>query len=208
MYVNGESWNAFYKANKKGGPWDPPSFLPDQHVIDFIQYFNFKPNTKIIDLGCADGRNSRYLLLKKFDVYGIDISEEVISRTQKRLPKGKFSVQDISNLSFPENHFDCAIDAGALHVNDPYGYRKIIENYFAVLKPNGKLFIRCFNEDQPKIIFEVSKQYNMPVFGFSANYFREIYKDLFNEVKIIYDPNYGAHGFGCNYYYLEKAALV
>ena len=48
----------------------------------------------------------------------------------------------------------------------------------------------------------------MPVFGFSANYFREIYKDLFNEVKIIYDPNYGAHGFGCNYYYLEKAALV
>jgi SAM-dependent methyltransferase len=208
MFANSESWNSFYKENKRGGPWDPPSFLPDQHVVDFVQHFNFEKNTKILDLGCADGKNSRFLLTKGFQVYGVDISEEVVSRTQKKLPKGKFSVQDISNLSFSSAYFDSAIDAGALHVNDPKGYRKIIENYALILKPRGKLFIRCFNNTEPKKIFDVSKQYDMPVYGFPLDYFREIFKDLFKEIKMIHDPNYGAHGLGCNYFYLENAALV
>ena len=42
-----------------------------------------------MDSGCADGRNSEYLINEGFKVTGVDFSQTVIERTQKRLPKGK-----------------------------------------------------------------------------------------------------------------------
>ena len=205
-----EEWDKFFKQHPYGGPWDfnkHTKKLQDDHVVDFIKYYNFEKNLKVLDCGCADGRNSEYLINEGFEVTGVDFSQTVIERTQKRLPKGKFLTGDIRKLDKIEsNSFDFLIDAGALHVNYPQDTISIIKEYHRILKPSGKMFIRVFNKDDdtPNPIFAVNKDLTMPVFGYSESVFINRIKDYFNVKHKIYDSLYGAHGEGCNYYYLES----
>ncbi len=207
-----EEWDKFFKQHPTGGPWDwkNPSKerkLQDGHVVDFIKYYNFEKNLKVLDCGCADGRNSEYLINQGFEVTGVDFSQTVIERTQKRLTKGKFLVGDIRKLDeIEENSFDFLIDAGAFHVNYPQDTLSIIKEYHRILKPSGKMFIRVFNKDDdtPNPIFPVNEDGTMPVFGYSESVFINRIKDYFNVEYKKYDPVYGMHGQGCNYYYLER----
>ena len=205
-----EEWDKFFKQHPYGGPWDfnkHTKKLQDDHVVDFIKYYNFEKNLKVLDCGCADGRNSEYLINEGYEVTGVDFSQTVIERTQKRLPKGKFLTGDIRKLDKIEsNSFDFLIDAGALHVNYPQDTISIIKEYHRILKPSGKMFIRVFNKDDdtPNPIFAVNKDLTMPVFGYSESVFNNRIKDYFNVKHKIYDPKYGMHGQGCNYYYLER----
>ena len=158
-----EEWDKFFKQHPYGGPWDfnkHTKKLQDDHVVDFIKYYNFEKNLKVLDCGCADGRNSEYLINEGYEVTGVDFSQTVIERTQKRLPKGKFLTGDIRKLDKIEsNSFDFLIDAGALHVNYPQDTISIIKEYHRILKPSGKMFIRVFNKDDdtPNPIFAVNK---------------------------------------------------
>jgi len=205
-----EEWDKFFKQHPTGGPWDwkNPSKerkLQDDHIVDFLKYHNFEKNLKVLDCGCADGRNSEYLINEGYEVTGVDFSQTVIERTQKRLPKGKFLTGDIRKLDKIEsNSFDILIDAGALHVNFPKDIISIIEEYHRILKPSGKMFIRVFNKDDdtPNPIFPVNEEGTMPVFGYSESTFINRIKDYFNVEYKKYDPVYGMHGQGCNYYYL------
>ena len=206
-----EEWDKFFKQHPTGGPWDykNPSMerkQQDDHVVDFIKYYNFEKNLKVLDCGCADGRNSEWLIAEGFEVTGVDFSQTVIERTQKRLPKGKFLVGDIRKLDeIEDNSFDFLIDAGALHVNYPPDILSIIKEYHRILKPSGKMFIRVFNKEdnKPHLIFFVNGD-TMPVFGYSESVFTNHIKDYFNVKHKKYDPVYGMHGEGCNYYYLES----
>ena len=97
-----EEWDKFFQQHPTGGPWDwkNPSKarkLQDDHIVDFLKYHSFEKNLKVLDCGCADGRNSEYLINEGFEVTGVDFSQTVIERTQKRLPKGKFLTGDIEN---------------------------------------------------------------------------------------------------------------
>ncbi len=207
-----EEWDKFFKQHPTGGPWDwkNPSKerkLQDDHIVDFLKYHNFEKNLKVLDCGCADGRNSEYLINEGYEVTGVDFSQTVIERTQKRLPKGKFLTGDIRKLDKIEsNSFDILIDAGALHVNFPKDIISIIEEYHRILKPSGKMFIRVFNKDDdtPNPIFPVNEEGTMPVFGYSESTFINRIKDYFNVEYKKYDPVYGMHGQGCNYYYLGR----
>ncbi len=207
-----EEWDKFFKQHPTGGPWDwkNPSKerkLQDDHIVDFLKYHNFEKNLKVLDCGCADGRNSEYLINEGYEVTGVDFSQTVIERTQKRLSKGKFLTGDIRKLDKIEsNSFDILIDAGALHVNFPKDIISIIEEYHRILKPSGKMFIRVFNKDDdtPNPIFPVNEEGTMPVFGYSESTFINRIKDYFNVEYKKYDPVYGMHGQGCNYYYLGR----
>ena len=205
-----EEWDKFFKQHPTGGPWDYRNKqyrYNDDHLVDFIKYYNFEKNEKVLDSGCADGRNAEYLINEGFEVTGVDFSQTVIERTKMRLPKGKFLVGDIRNLHhFEDNSFDFLIDAGALHTNYPEDTLSIIKEYHRILKPSGKMFIRVFNKDDdtPNPIFTINEDGTMPVFGYSESVFSNRIKDYFNVKHKIYDPKYGMHGQGCNYYYLES----
>jgi len=199
-YIDIEAWNNFYIKHPQGGPWDTVDFSPDEHVVDFINYFDIKTG-KVLDAGCADGRNSKYLLEQGLDVTGIDISEEVITRTQKRFPNGTFIVKNIAELDF-NKEFDAVIDAGALHVNHPKVYRTVFENYYNALKENGKLFIRLFYHEKPEKIFGVRP--SMPVYGLHDRDINKLIEGLFVVKNSEYDPMYGAHMSGCNFLHMEK----
>ena len=137
-----EEWDKFFQQHPNGGPWDynrNKKKLQDDHIVDYIKYYNFEKNLKVLDCGCADGRNSEYLINEGLDVTGVYLSQAVIKRTQNRLTKGKFFVGDIRKLDKIEsNSFDILIDAGALHINYPQDVMSIIKEYHRILKSSGK----------------------------------------------------------------------
>jgi hypothetical protein len=85
----------------------------------------------------------------------------------------------------------------------------ILKEYHRILKSSGKMFIRVFNKDDytPNPIFPVNESGTMPVFGYSLAGFCNSVLDYFNVKNVKYDPKYGMHGQGCNYYYLERKEL-
>ena len=88
--------DAYYKAydkryrqvHEKDVLWS--SFVPTLEVMDVKEKYGIDKNSKILEHGCGEGRDSINLLKQKYNVLGIDYSIEAIN-TCNKLSDGKFS---------------------------------------------------------------------------------------------------------------------
>jgi 2-polyprenyl-3-methyl-5-hydroxy-6-metoxy-1,4-benzoquinol methylase len=202
--IDKEIWNVFYHLNPNGGPWDNPNGDPDQHIVDFLKFYNFPINSKILDVGCGYGKNSLYMIKQGYNVVGIDVAQYPISKCRENFPAHTFLPIDMLENNFQDKSFDTIVDAGALHVNEPSLHRSFFEQYHRTLKDESTCFIRIFNtaHNSNSPIFFV--YLNMPVYGKSVQETEQLVAGLFKIEKVIFDKNYGMHGEGCNFYYLKK----
>src|SRR3989344_1082666 len=102
-------------------------------------------NIKILDAGCGEGQ----LLLKIFnkgynDIYGADVTPVALESAKKRIPKAKFSLQDLKSLNFSDEYFDVVICTEVIeHIKN---YEKVLQELKRILKKNGLLIITFPNE--------------------------------------------------------------
>lgn len=93
---------------------------------------------KILDLGCGQGFRT-YVLSRKNDVVGIDLSKDDIAVAQKRYPGVSFKVMSAEHLKFKSNEFDeiYAIDVieHVDHVN------RVVSEIHRVLASHGTVVI-------------------------------------------------------------------
>jgi 2-polyprenyl-3-methyl-5-hydroxy-6-metoxy-1,4-benzoquinol methylase len=122
-----------------------PAYEYFQSVIDSI------PQGKVLDFGCGDGWASMIMAKKGFDVYGIDISIELINRARKIAKEmnltnfAHFDEMAGEDLKFEENYFDFVFGSAVLHHTD---FNLALNNIHRVLKPGGKgLFIEPMNQN-------------------------------------------------------------
>ena len=109
--------------------------------------------SKILDVGCGPGQASKRFAEKGHKVLGIDLSEGMINFARKEIPKAKFLVMDIENITLKEK-FD-AIWAAFILVHIPKSkHRKIIQKLKGLLKPNGILFLGVLEGEGEKIMPE------------------------------------------------------
>ena len=107
---------------------------------------------KILDYGCGNGWLSMDLIKEgATEVYGIDISKELIEKANKfaevkGLSKNiNFKKMPGENLTFPDNFFDLILGSAILHHTD---ISLAIKNIYRVLKPGGRaLFIEPLNQN-------------------------------------------------------------
>lgn len=186
-------WDNYYKDNPDSAAWGVSE--PDRHVVNYIESFNFPRGTKILDSGCGHGKNSEFFINKGYETYGIDISKNAIKYIKRRLPQGKFEVQDVRELKFKESFFDVICDAGCFHVNYPQDREDIISNYYNVLKSKGHLHLRIFrNESQQNRIKPLFYTNNLPAFGLSKKEILLLFEDKFIIEKMILDEDYNGRG--------------
>lgn len=110
----------------------------------------------VIDLGCGDGRWSEYLAsLNAKNIYSIDLSEDMIKRTTKRLnsiENTHIIHADMQNLPLK----DASIDVGLSTFSMMYfkDLKKVIDEISRVLKNNGTLYIatNIINVDNPNLL--------------------------------------------------------
>jgi len=100
-----------------------------------------KPKSRILDAGCAGGRDSMRFLKAGHEVIGIDIVDVFIAEAKKRVPGATFKKMDLINITFPDNYFD-AIWANAVLLHfQKNDIPKILTDFYKILKPGGLVHI-------------------------------------------------------------------
>jgi SAM-dependent methyltransferase len=114
--------------------------LVSDRIIKLIKDIKGK---KVIDLGCGTGRISKILSKRGAEVYGIDISKEMINIAKKEDLKSKYFVGDISNLPkiLKKNKFDLALALLVFLYLDKKKMQKSLIEISKILKKGSTLII-------------------------------------------------------------------
>jgi chemotaxis methyl-accepting protein methylase len=100
-----------------------------------------------LDIGCANGADSRYLASLGLEVYAID----------KKLPKdiklcNNVFFKEIDILDFPfDKKYDVIVARNILHFLHPENRDAIMDKMYNALNANGYMFINSFTEKDPMV---------------------------------------------------------
>ena len=179
----------------------------DKKIFEKIQELINLDNQKVLEIGCGDGRISKFIIKNTDNLIGIDPSEDKIKDAQVKIPKGRFLVGSGENLVFPNAFFDLIIFTLSLHHQDS---RKALREATRVLKKDGLILViepviegeveRVFaivnNEDQAKIDAQQAITESDLIVGYSETFYAhwifENHEDLseyiFNYYDLPFDP--------------------
>lgn len=113
--------------------------------IEYINKFAdlMKPKGKVLDVGCAAGRDSRELISKGFSIVGIDLSEGLLSIAKEKDKTSKYLNMDMRELAFPNNTFHgIYATASLLHLETDKDLEDTLNEFNRVLKDSGILHIK------------------------------------------------------------------
>ena len=107
----------------------------------------FDKSSKILDAGTGTGKYYEYFF-KKYNITGIDASNEMLKLAQTRVPLGTFIQGNLINDGLFKNkeftHILCLLDT--LYHNRYVEQALILKNFYYWLKDGGYLFIHVFNK--------------------------------------------------------------
>ena len=116
----------------------------------------------VLDIGCGVGQNLK-LLSKKGIYYGVDISSKNIKINQKKFPKYKFLVADITKKTeFNNNFFDEIYCYDVLEHVDNLD-KALREIYRIINKKNGKLIVEVPTYFSESVFIKLNPKYNKQV---------------------------------------------
>jgi SAM-dependent methyltransferase len=122
-----EKWNSKYLEDI--GNTDPSGILE--------KYIFLATHGKALDLACGNGRNSRFLAQKGFQVDAVDISNIALAHFADRDPRINVMYQDIDTWHIPRDRYQVI-------VNIRFMDRRLFPMIQKGLKPGGVLFFESF----------------------------------------------------------------
>ncbi|MBS3166903.1 class I SAM-dependent methyltransferase [Candidatus Woesearchaeota archaeon] len=169
--------------------WKKKKYITD-YQLRFYEYLakirdnNLNSNSKVLEVGCGSGGGLE--VFKKFECYGLDISNESLKVCKE---KGIKTINcDARAIEFNDNIFDFTYSSGLVEHFNPSDRKKIIHEMIRVTKPNGLVLVIipnkfCLWYRIYKSVFTLLKKWK---YGFEDNlsYF-DLKKDLPNNVKIL-----------------------
>lgn len=127
-------WNKYWSKNT--GIVKFINFLKERYFLNIIHRYlkNFKQSTKILEVGCGNGK-----LLEKFPrnkVIGIDFSPIAIKRAKMKIKDFPLIMGDAFKLNFCNNSFDLVYSNGLIeHYID--SFEEIIREKYRITKKGG-----------------------------------------------------------------------
>lgn len=122
----------------------------DIYLFDQLQKGRFQPGMKILDAGCGGGRNIFWFIQNGFDVFAIDVDEDVITNIRELassvapdLPAGNFQTANLAEIPFGDQSFDWVICNTVLHfARDRAQFDEWLLEMWRTLKTGGMFFAR------------------------------------------------------------------
>jgi tRNA (uracil-5-)-methyltransferase TRM9 len=140
---------------------------------------------KLLNLGCGHG--SDFLpFSKKFELYGVDFSGEMLRLARKYAEKFNFQVNlaaaDVCYLPYDNETFDYIISVATYHHLKREQQLKAFQELKRVLKPGGSAFITVWNRRQPRFWFK-GKEVQVPWRIKNEILYRYYYLFTYGELK-------------------------
>ncbi len=124
----------------------------DNKYIDiFLNSLNGK---KILDVGCGNGKDCKYILEKGFNINGIDLSIGMLNIAKEKVPNCNFEIMDITKITYPDDSYDGIISNCSLFHIPVEELPKTLKSFKRVLKPDGKLLLILQEGNGEKMVEE------------------------------------------------------
>jgi SAM-dependent methyltransferase len=144
--------------------WERPEVVeqfaaraPDHRLARLIERYDEPGATRVLDLGCAGGRNTVLLAERGFDVWAVDASRAMVERTRERVAHvlGAAAARErvrpgrMDDLStFADASFDLVVALGVHHgATSRREWELAIAETARVLRPGGRLLVNHFTPE-------------------------------------------------------------
>lgn len=128
--------------NKIAEDWHRDHKKDDWWIEGTDKFISFlDKDNLVLDVGCAGGIKSKYLIKNGMDVVGIDFSEKMIEISRREIPKGVFLVKDLADTDTLDYVFDAIfMQAVLLHI-PKNNAKEIIKKLTEKLKRGGYFYV-------------------------------------------------------------------
>ena len=144
--------------------WERPEIVerfavrpPDRRVLERLRALPVPSRLRVLDLGCAAGRNTEPLARAGCDVHALDASEAMVRRTRARLApllgpaeaERRVRTGRLDDLGeFPDGRFDLVLALGILdHAGSMAEWDRALAETSRVLAPGGEVEVSDFAPD-------------------------------------------------------------
>lgn len=162
---------------------------------------NVKRNSKVLDIGCGDGRSLMSIIDITKNLIGIDHDSDAVDKTKvhfKKYPSVKIINAEATKLPFNKESFDFVICMTTLANLGKYKF-KVFSEMKRVLKNDGIIITSTFSENAFEERMKVYKNINFPIKkivgttvifkdrygeGISEQFSERQLREIFNKVKL------------------------
>lgn len=146
---NGQAWWDEFFAH----PPRPIPFLvdwPDENLAEWFRHGLLAPG-RVLELGCAHGRNAVYMAGLGCDVDAVDFSAYAIEQARQRARRARVAVNfqccSIFEATFTNGSYDLVYDCGCFHHVPPHRRPDYTELVRSALRPGGSYGLVCFRPE-------------------------------------------------------------
>jgi SAM-dependent methyltransferase len=148
-----DRWTTNIAFRSESGAKHPPSYPNEMLVricssMEYSELTNslFEKKVKVCEIGCFSGNNLRFLIEKGFDVFGVEINDDMINLGIDNLKRLGYDIPKIKkgnnlNIPFDDSEFDLFVSINVLHYCYGKDLKKSLEEYKRVTKKNGLVII-------------------------------------------------------------------
>jgi SAM-dependent methyltransferase len=149
------------RSSHAAGFWEDPERVeqfagrePDHRLLSLIAGVANPAGVRVLDLGCAGGRNTELLAGRGFDVHALDAAEAMVARTRERVAavlgreeaRARVRRGRMDDLvSYRTGEFDLVVALGVHHSAASWAeWSRAADETARVLKPGGRLLLNQF----------------------------------------------------------------
>lgn len=129
----------FYESNALAYAANTEAMSDKTWLDKFVSYL--MPGARILDVGCAGGRDTQWFLEHGFLADGIDIAPTFLAMARTRVPEASFREMSVEELDYADATFDGVWCSCVLIHLPKAGARRAVTEMLRVLKPGGILYL-------------------------------------------------------------------